>query len=533
MEVSAVWALPVCACALVAYLLMPSAGQRAVRSLPTPESTLPFLGNTLDLMTYQLPRLHDWITEQCLRFEGRPWLLQALGAPPLVVVSSVEGFEDVVKTQFEIFDKGKRMREIFEDMVGDGIIAVDGDKWKFQRKKLSHLFTMRAFRETITTSIHKYILVLGDLLEKAAKDPQQTPFDYGDACQRMAFDIFAEVGFGLQKNTLATGKDTSFIEALIVAGKVIEHRFHQPDFVWKLKRLLRIGDERLLIDAVEGLNREVYAIIYENLRRKNDPNYKQKQPALKDVLSLFIDEIEEEKATTSEKKTDNPAQKVDIKYLRDVGLTILSAGKETTALTFMWFIITLNRNPGTSKKIRDELRAKLPQLFTDRSYVPSMEDIEQLVYLEATLRETLRLHPIVPLNAKEANRDTTLSDGTFIAKGTRVYIPSYALGRMPSIWGPDAAEYKPERWIEVDELTGKQKLIVVPATKFVGFHAGPRICLGMRFALFELKSGLAYMLSKYELTTVKKPEEFTYVMSPALAVKGPVMVTVKAVAPGA
>uniref|UniRef100_K3WVR1 Cytochrome P450 n=1 Tax=Globisporangium ultimum (strain ATCC 200006 / CBS 805.95 / DAOM BR144) TaxID=431595 RepID=K3WVR1_GLOUD len=511
-------------CALVVYAMAPSNAH--FKSLPRPASTLPVLGNTLDLMKYQFPRLHDWITEQCILHNGKSWALQALGAPSLIVLSSVETFEDVLKTQFEIFDKGERMCTIFSDVAGGSIFAVDGDKWKFQRKKFSHLFTMRAFRDTLTTTVHEKVRILGDVLTKSAHD-KDTPISIGDVFQRFAFDTFAQVGFGLESSTLASGQSNSFIDAFTTAGEVLERRFHQPDSLWQLKRFLRIGDEKRLAECIEQLNKELYAIIYENLRRKNDPKYAKQLAArsTKDVVSLFLDELDNEDKGQS--TTAEGLPKVDIKFLRDVALTILGAGKDSTAWTLSWFVINLNRYPHVAAKIRAELRAKLPQLFTDTQYVPSLDDVDELVYLEAAIRESLRLYPILPLNAKEANTDTTLCDGTFVPKGSRVYIPSYALGRMPSVWGPDAAEFKVERWIERDTQTGNETLIHMSAFKFVSFHAGPRICLGMRFAIFDLKTSLAYMLSKYELTTVKPADQFTYEIASTLAVKGPVMVLVK------
>ncbi|TYZ57775.1 hypothetical protein PybrP1_003233 [[Pythium] brassicae (nom. inval.)] len=80
---------------------------------------------------------------------------------------------------------------------------------------------------------------------------------------------------------------------------------------------------------------------------------------------------------------------------------------------------------------------------------------------------------------------------------------------------------------KTDAATGKQKIVQVPATKFVSFHAGPRICPGMRVGLFELKTALAYIVSKYRVKTVKPPEGFTYAVSAVLSVKGPLLVTVE------
>ena len=91
-----------------------------------------------------------------------------------------------------------------------------------------------------------------------------------------------------------------------------------------------------------------------------------------------------------------------------------------------------------------------------------------------------------------------LSDGTFIAGGSTVSLPMYALGRMPHVWGPHAAEFQPERWI--DAQTGK--LISVSAYKFVAFNAGPRLCLGKNLAMLEIKLIVATLLSKYTVFTI-------------------------------
>ncbi|KAG6614151.1 Cytochrome P450 [Phytophthora cinnamomi] len=525
---SALWvALPAAAAAAaLVYLLVPDERQRAIRRLPAPASTLPVLGNTLDLMSLELPRLHDWIAEQCKAFGGRTWRLQVLGAPPLVVVSSVEAFEDVLKTQFEVFDKGERMNAIFRDMVGGGIAAVDGPQWLAQRKMLSRLFTMRAFRETISQCVHDYTLVLGRLLGDAARTG--APVDLADVMQRFAFDVFTDIAFGLQGNALEGGEHTEFMEAMARIMHNLELRFHSPDWLWKLKRALKLGSEKELAQEVAILDKMVFTIINKNMERKFNPDAAaaewppRPQRSTKDVVSLFLDAHDEQKTSG-----EDAATPLDASFLRDVAVVVLLAGKDTTALSMSWLIIMLNRNPKVETKLRQELREKLPRLFSDPSFVPTMDDVEGLVYLEAVLRESLRLNPVVPLNAKEANRDTTLVDGTFVKKGTRVYIPSYTLGRMKSVWGRDASKFKPERWLMQDPWTGELTIRPVSAFQFVSFHAGPRTCLGMRFAMLEMKTVMAYMLSKYHFTTRENPKSYTYDVSSLLQIKGPLICKVQ------
>lgn len=511
---SSLWlALPTATVAAVlVYLLLPDERQRAIRGLPSPASTLPVFGNTLDIMRLELPRLHDWIAEQCKVFGGRTWRLEVLGAPPLVVVSSVECFEDVLKTQFEVFDKGERMNTIFRDVIGGGITAVDGNQWRTQRKILSRLMTTRAFRESAFQCVHDYTLILGRFLSASAKNG--VPIDFADLMHRFSFDVFTNIAFGLQANSVEGKNHTQCIEAIGTITRNIEVRLSSPDWLWKCKRALKLGSEKELAENVAILDKTVFTLINKNIERNV-----QATPgcAPQDVVSLFLNAQADE------------TSHVDAQLLRDIAVVVLLAGMDTTAWSLSWLIVMLNRNPRVELQLRHELRQKLPRLFSDTDYVPSMVETEGLVYLEAVLRENMRLNPVVPLNAKEANRDTTLVDGTFLKKGTRVYIPSYTLGRMKSVWGRDASRFKPERWLMQDTLTGELTLRPVSAFQFVSFHAGPRTCLGFRFAMLEMKIVAAYMLSKYHFITKENPKSYTYDMASLLRIKGPLIVKVQRV----
>eukprot|EP00644_Phytophthora_capsici_P005877 jgi/Phyca11/97662/e_gw1.2.1138.1 len=181
----------------------------------------------------------------------------------------------------------------------------------------------------------------------------------------------------------------------------------------------------------------------------------------------------------------------------------------------------MNRHPEVLDNLRQELRDKLPKLGRDAE-TPSVEEIDDLIYLEAAIRECIRLHPVAPVMQRVAVQDTTLYNGTFIKAGTRVILPHYAMGRLETVWGSDAEQFKPERWIDPDS----GHLIHVSPYKFTAFLAGPRMCLGMRFALTMMKITLASILIKLDIRTVKTPQEFTYIPSVTLQVKGPVDVKI-------
>ncbi|KAE9180464.1 hypothetical protein PF004_g24838 [Phytophthora fragariae] len=185
-------------------------------------------------------------------------------------------------------------------------------------------------------------------------------------------------------------------------------------------------------------------------------------------------------------------------------MNFLLAGSETTSFSLSWVIVNLNRYPDVLAKLRSEFREKLPGLMT-------------------VVKESLRLY-VTAIN-RVANQSTTLSDGTFVPLGCGVMVPLYAAARMKDVWGEDADEYKPERWSE----TGKLKH--VSSFKFVSFITGPRQCIGMRFALLQMRIAIAVLFSRFDLKTVEDPFEITYDIAFTLPVEGPLNVSVRDRAP--
>lgn len=205
-------------------------------------------------------------------------------------------------------------------------------------------------------------------------------------------------------------------------------------------------------------------------------------------------------------------------------VNFIFAGKDTTSNSMSWFILMMNRYPYVAAKIREELVAKVPHLMKGKLEVPTMEELKDLVYLEAAIRENLRLNPPVAVTARTALSPTTLSDGTRINAGDRVVLATYAAARQPTVWGEDAAEFKPERWIDL--ATGG--LITVSPFKFTSFLAGPRICLGQKFAILEMKMALAVLVARLRFRTVEDPAHITYEIALTCPVAGPLMVMVEA-----
>ncbi|ETN07353.1 hypothetical protein PPTG_23171 [Phytophthora nicotianae INRA-310] len=567
--------------AAVAYFTSPNDQDRAVCELPTPRSTLPLVKNTLDLVFIQRARIYDWILEQCREHRGQPWRVRVLGRPPAVILSSPEAMEDVLKTQFDVFIKGPTISDISHGLLGDGIFVVDGIKWKHQRKTASNFFSMNMIRDAMENVVRDHSKLLTSTLNEAVENGET--LNIKRVLDLFTMDIFTKIGFGVELHGLETGGNSGFMEAFERASSRIMARFQQPMCMWKLARWLNVGAERQMAKDVKLINDVVYDVIHRNLEEKasrkrsgeNSNSYRKdlislflekasvnysdddqteitptmlrdmsmlaedikvvndlvygvisrsideknrqgvKENSRKDLITLFIEKSEVE-------YTKGVHTKKDLKLMRDFVISFLAAGRETTATTMSWVILMLNRYPKVLERVRHEIKDKLPDLVSGNMRSPTLEDTQQLVYLEAVVRETLRLFPVAAVSGRSATRDVRLYEGTLIKAGTRIVLPHYCMGRMTTVWGPDVDEFKPERWI--DPISGKIKM--VSPFKFSVFFGGPRICLGMKFALAEVKITLAKLLSQFDFKTVKDPFDFTYRASITLQIKGPFDVVV-------
>ncbi|KAF4133961.1 Cytochrome P450 [Phytophthora infestans] len=521
LEAMTTWVTPAsvalsCVAVLLVYLATPSAHDRALKHLPTPEGDYPILRHTLEIIKAQRSgNFIDWALKYCRKYEGKPWSLRVVGKYPAIVLCCPEAFEDIQKTQFDAFDKSPLVSEALYDVLGQGIFAISGPLWQHQRKTASHLFTaqmMQYAMEVVVPEKGEQLVKRLDGICLQEKESERV-VNIKRLLDLYTMDIFAKVGFDVDLHGVESNQNAELLDSFGRMSAQLLKRIQQPMWTWKLLRWLNVGAEKQLAEDVKAVDDLVYGVISRSIEEKNRQGAK--ETARKDLITLFIEKSEVE-------YTKGVHTKKDHKLMRDFVISFLAAGRETTATTMAWVILMLNRYSKVLKHVRQEIKDKLPDLASGKIHSPKLEDIQQLVYLEAVVRETLRLFPVVAVSGRSATRDVRLYEGTFIKAGTRIVLPHYCLGRMTTVWGPDADEFKPERWI--DSVSGKIK--VVSPFKFSVFFGGPRICLGMKFALAEVKITLAKLLSQFDFKTVKDPFDFTYRPSITLQIKGPLDVVV-------
>lgn len=179
--------------------------------------------------------------------------------------------------------------------------------------------------------------------------------------------------------------------------------------------------------------------------------------------------------------------------LRSQLLNILLAGRDTTASLLSWTVLLLARHPATFHQLR---RAILDDFGSYKNPKPiTFAGLKSCQPLQHCLNESLRLFPVVPLNRRTAVRDTTIPRGggpdgsqpIYVRKGQPVGYNVHLLHRRKDIWGPDAEEFRPERW-----LNRKAGWDYIP------FNGGPRICIGQQFALTEAGYVLVRLLQRFD-----------------------------------
>ncbi|XP_030512843.1 cytochrome P450 704C1-like [Rhodamnia argentea] len=400
--------------------------------------------------------------------------------------------EHILKTNFDKYTKGKNNIDIMKDLFGEGIFVVDGEKWKKQRKVASFEFATRVLRDFSCRVFRKNAAKLVKVVEELSAASEG--FDMQDMLMRCTLDSIFKVGFGVELNCLegSSKEGTLFMKAFDEANALLYWRYVDPS--WKLKRLLNIGSEARLRNNITLVDNFVHQLI--RTKRNQLPMQRERNDK-EDILSRFLLEGEKDPENMSEK------------YLRDIILNFMIAGKDTSANTLSWFLYMLCKHPLVQQKIFDEIKGVIgdqaseanPDCFVERITDPVLD---QMHYLHATLTETLRLYPAVPADGRGAETDDVLPDGFHVKKGDGVYYLAYSMGRMHNIWGEDAEDFKPERWLKDGIFQNESPF------KFVAFNAGPRICLGKDFAYRQMKIVSIALLRFFRFRVADETRPVTY-----------------------
>ncbi|XP_058103311.1 cytochrome P450 94B3-like [Magnolia sinica] len=418
-------------------------------------------------------RLLDWYTDMLAHSPTQTILVQRLGARRTIITANPDNVEYILKTKFDNFPKGEPFTEILGDLLGRGIFNVDGELWHTQRKLASHEFTTKSLREFVISTLEAEVNErLVPILKSAAAD--QTVVDLQDLLRRFTFDSICKVSLGTDPGCLDPSLPVSNLaRSFDMASEISAKRATSPVFaVWKAKRALRVGSEKKLKDAIKLVHGEVMEIIHCKKLKNNELD--ETSSVNGDLLSRLISGGHDEEV------------------IRDMVISFIMAGRDTTSAALTWLFWLLARHPDIKKEVIDEVSTPLESDEVRLDY----ENLKEMKLVKACLCESMRLYPPVAWDSKHARHHDTLPDGTRVNKGDRVTYFPYGMGRMETVWGKDQLEFNPRRWLG--------STVHITSYKFPVFQGGPRICLGKEMAFIQMEYVVAAMLRRFEFQPVRQ-----------------------------
>ncbi|KAJ9645714.1 hypothetical protein H2199_002754 [Coniosporium tulheliwenetii] len=397
------------------------------------------------------------------------------------------------------FEKPAKARNFLARVLGEGLVLVEGDEHRFQRKHIMPAFSFRHIKDLYPLFWSKALefneVVAAAMHEDAEKaGGEQAPGSSGiiemkHYANKVTMDIIGVAGLGRNINSLHNPDD----ELMKNFEEITEPTFEQVIYfaayitfpTWLVENLpLRIARRQKITAAnVRNIGRD-FVKEKKGLIKSQSDNHK-------DILSVLI---------KSNDFSDD--------QLVDQALTFLAAGHETTSSALTWTSYLLATHPSIQSGLRAELRAAIPSLTSPPADLAAT--LESLPLLNAVCNEVLRLYPTVPVTMRNTVR-TTLLGGVTVPAGTRIAIAPWAINRSPHLWGPDACVFRPDRWI--DKATGQANNHGGAASNYsnMTFLHGPRSCIGQSFAKAELRALVAAFVSAFEI----EMEDPSYVPMPA------------------
>ncbi|GLA43641.1 hypothetical protein AnigIFM63309_001572 [Aspergillus niger] len=428
----------------------------------------PFLGMDTILGTMRTRREHRILERSCNLFRtlGNTFTVKELGRSAILTIEP-ENIKTVLSLNFNDYSL-KHRYEAMKPLLGEGIFNTDGHHWATSRALIRPSFA----REQVT-DLRLLEELIQDLFALLPRDGSTV--DLQELFFRYTIDSATEFLFGQSVGALKEShSEVGFAEAFHYAQMAIPMRgmlgplgvFFRDRKAEECNRICRDFVQRFVDEA-----------LYAAATRKGDDTTETKRKY------IFSHELA---SRTSDKQR-----------ILDELMNVLLAGRDTTASLLGNMFFVLAKNPAIWAKLRAEVE-------TLQNRPPTYEELRGLKYVQCCVNESLRLHPVVPRNEREAAKDTILPVGggkdglspVFVPKGAIVGYNVYAMHRRPDIYGPDAEVFRPERWED-----GKLQ----PRWGYLPFNGGPRICIGQRYALTEVSYVLVRMVQEFRSLESRDP----------------------------
>jgi cytochrome P450 len=449
-------------------------------------------------MTETVVSQGQWVKEygSTLRFKG------FFGANRLLTIDTCAITHILSRTSD--YPKPSYIRYAMAKLLGNGLLCVDGDQHRQQRRVLNPAFGPAQIRALTDIFFAKAIKLRDICSSEIAKNPTVnttgTRIDMVLWLNRATLDMIGLAGFNYHVDALNTNEKLNELNEAFSAVTAI------PEFGILAALQACIPPLRLITDdslqkiqvgrrTVARIGRELLKTAKVAARASATETGEIEKSSIqgRDLFTLLV------KANMA---TDIPEnQRMSDEEVLAQFSTFLAVGHESTSTATTWAFRALAH----AHEIQAKLREELLSVDTD---TPSMDDLIALPYLDAVVKETLRVYPpfphaprsavrddIVPLKRPFTDKHGVVHDRIRITKGDSIIIPILAMNTSEELWGPDAHEFKPERWANLPEAVSD-----IPGvwSHLPSFLSGPKGCIGYRFAVVEMKALLFTLVRAFE-----------------------------------
>ncbi|KAI9680716.1 MAG: hypothetical protein M1817_004156 [Caeruleum heppii] len=400
-----------------------------------------------------------------------------------------KNIQAVLATKFNDFSLGARRRDNFFPLLGNGIFTQDGKSWEHSRAMMKPQFNREQVSDLDLEEKH-----VQNMMRALPVDPKTGWTDVIDLQVlffRLTLDSATEFLFGESVDSqiaeLSTGdcpKDVSqdekiFAQAFDCGQAWLATRVRMQGLHW-------LVNPKEFRTACKRTHAFVDHFVRLALSQESKENTVEKGHSSREKY-VFLNAL--------------AAQTRDPIELRSQLLNILLAGRDTTASLLGWLFYLLTRHPRVFNKLRAIILDEFGTYARPREI--TFARLKSCTYLQHCNNETLRLYPVVPFNGRQAARDTTLPRGggedgqspVFVRKGQVVEYSVHVMHHRKDLYGPDAEEFRPERWETIK-----------PGWGFLPFNGGPRICIGQQFALTETSYVTVRLMQRFDALENHDPD---------------------------
>ncbi|XP_034111179.1 cytochrome P450 4g1 [Drosophila albomicans] len=385
----------------------------------------------------------------------------------------------------------------FKPWFGDGLLISNGHHWRHHRKMIAPTFHQSILKSFVPTFVEHSKAVSARMAKEAGKT-----FDVHDYMSQTTVDILLSTAMGVKK--LPEGnKSFEYAQAVVDMCDIIHKRqvklLYRLDSIYKFTKLREKGDR--MMNIILGMTRNVVKDRKDNFQpearaivEEVEQTQSVKQPA--EGLRDDLDDIDENDVGAKRRlalldamveMAKNPDIEWNEKDIMDEVNTIMFEGHDTTSAGSSFALCMM----GIHKDIQERVFAEQKAIFGDQMQRDcTFADTMEMKYLERVILETLRLYPPVPVIARRLDHDVKLTSGPYtVPKGTTVAVLQYCVHRRADIY-PNPTKFDPDNFLP-ERMANRHYYSFIP------FSAGPRSCVGRKYAMLKLKVLLSTVVRNF------------------------------------